>query len=126
MSKVLVIIILLVLIPCYIFAQQVTGMELLRGCTSIIKQTEGKELSPDESLDSLFWLGYLAGFNDSTTINYAITKDSPVYCTPKDGVQTEQLSLIVHKYLKNHPEVLNESARSCVLAALMEAFPCNR
>jgi hypothetical protein len=42
------------------------------------------------------------------------------------GVTGEQARLIVEKYMRDHPERLNASARSVAGAALDQAFPCAR
>lgn len=44
-------------------------------------------------------------------------------CLP-DGVKSKQLSLVVSKYLKEHPENLHFRASSLVSEALFVAFPC--
>lgn len=58
--KIAVALIILILIPSQLFAQQqAIGMDLLRGCTSIVKQAEGKELTGEEMADAFFWLGLM-------------------------------------------------------------------
>lgn len=44
-------------------------------------------------------------------------------CLP-DGARSKQLSLVVSKYLKEHPENLHFRASSLVSEALFTAFPC--
>ena len=42
------------------------------------------------------------------------------------GITINQISAIVSKYLKNHPERWNESAAVLVIDALVEAFPLKK
>lgn len=104
-------------------AQTDTGMDLLRACNTIIQAEEGKEVAMGDQLLSLYWTGYLGGFNDAAVlIDTAVSHG--IYCVPSQGIENDQLVRVVKKYLDEHPEDLHLTARILVLLALREAFPC--
>jgi hypothetical protein len=102
-----------------------TGSEMLRYCSAIIKQEEGKEITPEESMGSLLAIGYLSGFTDSHAVEARLSEPRRVlYCLPDGGVENEQLARIIQKHLKNNPESLHKSVRIEIAIALGKAFPC--
>ena len=116
-------ILLLILTVSTLSAQTDTGMDLLRACNTIIQAEEGKEVAMGDRLLSLYWTGYLGGFNDAAVlIDTAISHG--IYCVPAQGIENDQLVRVVKKYLDEHPEDLHQSARILILFALREAFPC--
>jgi hypothetical protein len=52
-----------------------------------------------------------------------IAADIDIVC-PAAGTKTGQIYKIVHNYLDKHPESWNESAKSQVVLAIREAWPC--
>ena len=63
-------------------------------------------------------IGYLDGIADAAVgLGYT--------CYPT-GVTQAQLREVVMKYLRDHPERLNDPAPLLVLNGLLEAFPCKR
>jgi hypothetical protein len=68
----------------------------------------------DVSWDAVgYYDGYISGVADATHSLYNVPS----------GVTYGQLSAIVSKYLKNHPEKWNKPAVDLVIFALQEAFP---
>lgn len=67
-----------------------------------------------------FCYGYVTGI--ATTLTWASEENK--ICTP-ENVTNEQIASIIRKYLKEHPEMLHESADLLVIIALRRAFPCN-
>ena len=77
----------------------------------------------DEQLRSLYWMGYLGGFNDAAMLIGTGTSQK-IYCLPAAGIEIDQLVRVVNKFLDEHPEDLHLTARILVLLALTGAFPC--
>ena len=68
-------------------------------------------------------LGYLRATNDMYEI---MAKDSErTICIPP-GISGKQLIRIVVKYLREHPERLQNIASLLVFEAFQESFPCSR
>lgn len=104
---------------------EITGNEMLRYCTAIIKQTEGKEITSEESMGVLMAIGYLAGFTDSHAVETSLSEPKRVlYCLPEKGAENEQLARIIQKYLAANPESLHKNVRIGIAIALKKAFPC--
>ncbi len=101
-----------------------SGNELLRSCGAAIKQQDGIKISPKESLEALWCIGYLAGFLDAVGLSPPKFDGKQIICPPKEGISTEQLIRVVTKWLHEHPEHLHESGRMEALLAISRAFPC--
>jgi hypothetical protein len=123
MKKIIVFWMLIFCIGSQIQAQSKTGMDVYRACNSIIKQAEGKEVSISEQFETLYWVGYLSGLND-TAVLYSSLLGKGLYCPPEQGIQVEQIAMVVHKYLKDNPKDLHQTARVSLIVALKDAFPC--
>jgi len=66
---------------------------------------------------------YIMGVADTHDI-FVMWKDIEGYsCIPKDVTDT-QLSTVVIKYLKDHPENLHLGAAGAILTAITKAWPC--
>jgi hypothetical protein len=96
-----------------------SGEDLLKFC-------EKKPNSTGDVGCHLYIKGLVEGFKQgelqrfmSMTGNYFASE----LCIP-EGVTFNQLTLIVVKYLKNHPEKLHEHPSDVVLNSVREAFPC--
>ena len=73
----------------------------------------------------VYCVGYLAGFNDLNALVPALTRDRRrAFCPPTSGVSGDQLRLVFIDWAKRHPKELHTSARSSVVLALQDAFPC--
>lgn len=68
--------------------------------------------------------GYVAGIHDIAAELF--DERAPPYCMPSGeaGVTMFQLALVVHQWLREHPEELHKSASGLVWRAFKEAFPC--
>lgn len=103
-----------------------SGSDLLKSCAAAVKMADGTNLSVDEAADSMLCLGYLSGFTDSLRLSTRFSGTSIAnVCLPTEGVSNEQLSRVITKWLKDHPEDLHKSVRIEVLNALSHVFPCN-
>lgn len=91
-----------------------TGRRLLERCESVLKIA-----SPD--LMNFGWcLGFLEGLDDMGAASGA-----RFYCLP-DNASFGQQARVVVKYLNDHPEKLHEIDVALAIAALREAFPCEK
>ena len=122
MLRIFTLLILIFSFPINAMAER-NGNELLRGCNSIIAQIENKQISNQEIVNSIFWTGYIAGYIDNVVLYETLT-NTKACCIPNQGIENGQAAMIIAKYLSNNPEQLHESARSCILMALADAFKC--
>jgi hypothetical protein len=100
-----------------------TGIDLLRGCTNMIKLVENNQVSVEDATDVFTWNGYISGFLESNQITNT-GKKMTSFCLPDKGITIEQAARIVIRYLKDNPKDLHQSARLCLLLSLQDAFPC--
>jgi hypothetical protein len=82
-----------------------------------------KDLSRDQGYDALQCMHYVAGFLDGYDIASAVEKGKPFLCLPHDS-NIGQIVRVVVKWLRDHPEKLNQAASVCVFEALGDAFMC--
>lgn len=89
-----------------------TGNEL----SSKLDEYESASTSAHTAYQSGMYAGYAAGAFDILT-------HSGTIC-PQGRVTTVQVNAIIAKYLRQHPELLNQDAGPLVRSALETAFPC--
>ena len=89
-------------------AGHVTGIELLAYCES------------NKLAEWGFCSGFIWGAADSHEL---IGEEVAPFCVPEDAA-SEQMGLIVVKFLREHPEKHDEFAVLLVALALEEAWPC--
>ncbi len=121
MKRTLVLVVVL-LIPWGGLNAKETGIEFLRACGATVKQADGLPVSDQESIESIWCLGYLSGFVDS--LRLSAKPQNQKVCLPAKGASNEQLARVVTKWFKNHPESLHQSGRIEIMLALGDAFPC--
>lgn len=92
----------------------ISGNELMRQCAEFEKRRGTFE----DGLCGGFVTGVADVAANSLVRGYRV-------CFPKQVV-TGQLTLVVIKYLREHPEDLHYGADSLVLTALEGAFPCSK
>jgi len=49
-----------------------------------------------------------------------------IFCFPKKTLSTPQAILVTNEYLKKHPEKIDFRGVILVMAAFLEAYPCNK
>jgi hypothetical protein len=96
-------------------AEAMTGTELYTVCSQ-----RGKDTS------SSLCGAYIHGFLDGMTMGYVAHDSVEKYCPPEDGIAITQGRLIIEKYLRDHPDKLNQDASLLAAFAMMDAFPCSR
>ena len=118
MKKFITIVLLLVIHKSGAYATEEIGLEILDTCLSEHKAMQG---DPVNSVRYGLCLGYLKGVADALN-GHAI-------CLPAgmDTVQlTQELKLIFLDYVKGHQEQLYLPAKTTVIPAIQQAFPCNQ
>ena len=88
--------------------EDVSGALLKKFCSSYVDR-------PENSLDGMC-IGYTVGV-------MSVMEYIDVLCLPVK-VTHAQATLVVQKYLSDHPEKLHLNAEELVIDALQEAFPC--
>lgn len=108
---------------------ELTGNEFLRQCTYAIRFADGeRDLTAGESEYGTYCMGYLRGFYEGYSAKAAANRvlgdaQHREVCFP-DSLPTDQAVRIVVKYLREHPERLQQAANLLVLQAFYAAFPC--
>jgi len=106
-----------------------TGNDLIRYCGMIDQALTGQAPptsllnTVDEAYMQCVWLGTIAGIK--FLANTATQNAEHPICVPNTA-STGQLLSVVVRYLRNHPEQLNDSFPNLVMYAFLEAWPCKR
>ncbi|MFJ1254088.1 Rap1a/Tai family immunity protein [Cupriavidus sp. CuC1] len=101
-----------------------TGADLLRSCGAVVKQQDGITISVDESAESIWCIGYVAGFLDAVGMTPPKVNGKQAICLPPNGITNDQAIRLVVKWLRENPDGLHQSGRTEALIALSKAFPC--
>ena len=88
--------------------EDVSGALLKKFCTSYVDR-------PANIFDGMC-IGYVVGV-------MSVVEYTNYFCRPVKSTHS-QVTLVVKKYLSEHPEKLHLDADGLVLEALIEAFPC--
>ena len=99
-------------------AMAITGNEFLEMCEETLSDDSNKSLS--------FTAGYCVGAIHVTGDLLPFANDSitgPKVCLPPSATN-KQVTRIVVKHLKDHPESLHLNSTSLTIVALQDAFPC--
>jgi hypothetical protein len=92
--------------------EKLKGTDLYTACTG----------TPNDKAECQMWIiGFFNGLGFAQIA--ARNKGLPLSCYP-DHLTNLQASLIVEKYMRDHPETLHLSAIVIAAAALSQAFPC--
>jgi len=86
----------------------ISGAFLKKTCTSYVDR-------PENTLEGMC-IGYVVGV-------MSVMEYINVICRPVKSTHA-QATLVVQKYLSDHPEKLHLNADALVIDALQEAFPC--
>jgi hypothetical protein len=106
-----------------------TGNEMLRHCSMVEQALSGQTPSSsllhtvEDAYKQGMCVGGIAGI--LFLANAATKTTAHAICIPST-VSTAQSLTVVVRYLRNHPEKLNDAFASLVLDALREAWPCKR
>lgn len=99
---------------------QDSAAELFWNCTGT-----GAKNEVEAAAKSLMCLSYISGSFDMLRMMNDVLNLKAV-CVPDDGLSNDQLIRVIVKWIESHPERMHETARSAVLSAMTEAFPCKK
>lgn len=102
-----------------------SGQELLKRCSAAEKSMQGEPLSANETLDSLWCMGYVSGLLDGFSLGDFKVGDARAVCPPEQGLQRGEALLTIVKWLRAHPEDLARNGRRNAVIALSKAYSCN-
>jgi hypothetical protein len=105
------------------------GKTLKSLCAEYQETTLEGKVSKDSIQPFMRCLHYMQG-----VVNTSIFYERMMYtvsgnrliCFPRKTVSTDQAILLTNEYLRTHPEKLESQAVVLVMAALREAYPCNK
>ncbi|WP_434033734.1 Rap1a/Tai family immunity protein [Cupriavidus sp. a3] len=101
-------------------AQETTAAQLAKECSS-----DPSTAKTAEELVGLFrCIGYVSGVLDTHAVMVGVYRSQKAFCAPADGVSHESAILALLQWLNRKPTRGDMSARSAVLLALRERFPC--
>ena len=108
-----------------------TGNEVLTRCQEAVASADNNEGLPTNDIYAGWCAGWVQAAIELTGLNegwheFTGAKNGLMdFCTP-EGVTTAQGIRIVVKYLRDHPEHLNEDGMALTVASLRAAFPCKK
>ncbi|MGT2429230.1 Rap1a/Tai family immunity protein [Cupriavidus basilensis] len=98
----------------------VTAEQLASECSD-----EPQTAKSAEELVAIFGcIGYISGVLDTHAVMVGIYHSPKVFCAPSEGVSHEAAILALLQWLKRHRTEGDMSARTAILLALRERFPC--
>lgn len=99
---------------------QLTALDLMRQC-----EGRGSTDPAEAAVLQLVCTAYVMGAHDMMRAVLDIHAPGQ-YCAPAEGLEVEQVEAIVLRWIRRNPEGMHLPARSAILIALMQAFPCQR
>lgn len=101
-------------------APSTNGLALLRQCHLAKSFIEGGG-STESAPEAMYCLGVINGAFDALQLS---TLGAPkMLCLPK-SITTAQLTLVVIKFVDEHPEALNMSDGTLATIAIVASYPC--
>lgn len=97
-----------------------TAAQLAAQCSSQPSTTR----SVEESVAIFECIGYVSGVLDTHAVMVSIYHSPNAFCPPSSGVTHETAILALLQWLRRHSENADMSARTAILLALRERFPC--
>lgn len=105
-----------------VFAREVQTGKWLYEAYQGWKKSQAGTGTPQNVLDSGYYMGYVTGIADAQAMRIAAGA-KPVWCEPK-GAQYAQYFDVVGRYLEAHPERRKRQRAVLVYEALRQAWPC--
>jgi hypothetical protein len=101
----------------------VDGNEVLKKCTPLLTSFDsGKNGDLFALIDGMYCTGWIAGIRDLNSLYEGLVKQ-PLFCQ-QEGISNAQFIRIVLKYLREHPEKLDQPAIVLTAQAMQVALPC--
>lgn len=116
---------LLVVVSLFIASPMMAsdGNRLLNDCGEVIKLITKEDASSFSSTKAEHCYGLILGTVGAHDLLSKHKNNDYFFCLPS-GVTTNQATMVIVKYLKEHPENLHNSASTLILLALQKNFPC--
>jgi hypothetical protein len=100
-----------------------SGNDILPKCVAAVDFMDQKDLPRDRAEDGLECLNYVAGYLDGFGSAQTTIKGMPVLCFPERSNTGEVVRVFV-KWMRDHPEKLNEPTSVCLSSATTQAVAC--
>ncbi|HQR60113.1 MAG TPA: Rap1a/Tai family immunity protein [Methylophilaceae bacterium] len=117
---------LLVLCTWSAQAAPVTSGDLLNRCSSSEKSMNGGTLSPDETMDAMWCMGYVSGLLDGFSIGDFRVGGAKAVCPPEESLTRSEALKIINQWLREHPQDKDKNGRRSAIIALSKAYPCKK
>ncbi|PJI40399.1 Rap1a/Tai family immunity protein [Ferrovibrio sp.] len=91
---------------------------------SVLMYVSGLDLKTQCEKNRQFCYGYTAAMTDTILVLDVLDR-GPKICMPQ-GVQLEQVVLVITKYLNDNPDKLHIIGSTLASRAIVDAFPCKR
>jgi hypothetical protein len=101
-----------------------TGEGLLQRCTTAEQHLDGETMTREQEVEATSCIAYIGGVADTINVYPPKDKGKQLVCFPKGGFRGAQLVRVVVKWMRDHPEALNEPRLVMVLAAFHASWPC--
>lgn len=102
-----------------------SGQELLKRCSAAEKSMKGETLTANETLDSMWCMGYVSGLLDGFSLGDFKVGDAKAVCPPEQGLQRGEALLTIVKWLRENPSDLDKNGRRNAVIALSKTYSCN-
>ena len=106
-------------------AAAMSGQELLTRCSAAEKYMQGETLTANETLDSMWCMGYVSGLLDGFSLGDFKVGDAKAVCPPEQGLQRGEALLTIVKWLRANPADLDKNGRRNAVIALSKAYSCH-
>jgi hypothetical protein len=114
----------------YIALSVLASSLLLEECQVAARYTEATQMTNDQYADAAHCLGYLNGIMDAyadwDTVNTRRHANNPSPACLPSNINTQELAMVVVKFLNDHPDKLHDPYYDLVTIALSEAYPCEK
>ena len=105
------------------------GRTLQLLCASYKETSSNETLPKDSAMSSNRCVQYMQGIVEASVfyerMMYTVSGNH-VVCFPRKRISTSEAILVTNKYLKKHPDKLDSRGVVLVMAALFDAYPCNK
>jgi hypothetical protein len=86
--------------------------------------SDASDSSLQANLERARAMGYLQGMQESYLIISMLDPGAKIYCLPEQGLPSAHLRRVVVRWLRDHPDRLEEPAAVLVFHALTDEYPC--
>jgi len=105
------------------------GRTLKALCSDYQEASLAEKISEDSTKPYMRCFHYVDGFMDSAMFYERMMRTvsgSKLICMPRAKISTDRAILLTNGYLTAHPNNLDSQAVVLIMAALREAYPCDK